>query len=295
MLHFYFQADKYNRVIVGGASHTVGIGGYTLGGGHSPIGKKYGLAVDNLLEVEMVTANGSIVTCNDHGTSITDASGHVHSTNNADLFWALRGGGGGTFGIVTKFTFKLHQPPKQFTAMTCFKPMLNGTINVGQQYMQDFNVLAASLPPEWGGYQMFSGYNDPQLPSAKGSISLYLNHAGEFGDITFNTILPFYNKYEDNCQFANYSTFLEMVNVTGKLYFHIIVFNTFMQPDSFIDEYYRFVFNTSLTYPNSTFYCTNTMVGGMYIFLKFDCFSYRRKKLPHHLPSIRWRNGANSV
>ena len=245
------------------------LGGYTLGGGHSPIGRKFGLAVDNLLEVEMVAANGSIVTCNDRGTSITDANGHVQSTNNADLFWALRGGGGGTFGIVTKFTFKLHQPPKQFTTMTCFKPMLNGTTNVGQEFMQDFNALLVSLPPDWGCYQIFSGFKVPQIPSTTGSISLYLNHAGEFGDITFNTILPFFNKYQNSCKFANFSTFLEMANVTDQLYYHIIVFNTFMQPDSFIDEYYKFVFNASLTFSSARnrdgiFGCTGTMVGGMY-------------------------------
>ena len=214
----------------------------------------------------MVTANGSVVISNDHMTSITDANGHVQTTANADLFWALRGGGGGTFGIVTKFTFKLHQRPKQFTTMTCFRPILNGTTNVGYDFMSDMNVLLVSLPAEWGGYQIFSGYKVPQLPSTTGSILLYLNHIGEFGSMTFNTILPFYNKYQDYCRFANFSTYLEMTNATDPLFYHTIIFNTFMQPDSFSDEYYNFVFNASLTYPanerNGAFGCTGTMIGG---------------------------------
>jgi FAD/FMN-containing dehydrogenase len=53
----------------------VAIGGYTLGGGHSPISRMYGLAVDNLLEVEMVTADAKFVVANDNGTKIVDING----------------------------------------------------------------------------------------------------------------------------------------------------------------------------------------------------------------------------
>lgn len=90
-----FQLATVGRVIVGGSAHSVSMGGYTLGGGHAPISRMFGLAVDNLLETKMVTADGRIV------TSTADL--------NRDLFWALRGGGGSTFGIVTEFTFKVHR------------------------------------------------------------------------------------------------------------------------------------------------------------------------------------------
>ena len=70
------------------------------GGGHSSLSPLHGLAVDNLLEADIVTADGTLVTAN--------------SCTNADLFWALRGGGGGTFGVVTRVVYKAHEPEENF-------------------------------------------------------------------------------------------------------------------------------------------------------------------------------------
>ena len=76
-----------------GINSTTGIAGLTLGGGFGWLSRKHGLTVDNLLSAEVVTAEGECV--------------RASANENADLFWGLRGGGG-NFGIVTKFEFQLH-------------------------------------------------------------------------------------------------------------------------------------------------------------------------------------------
>lgn len=91
----YKAAHEKGRVVVGGEGETVGVmGGYIQGGGHSPLTGLYGTGADNVLSMEVVTAAGEFVVAN--------------STSNTDLFWALRGGGGSTFGVATSVTVKAH-------------------------------------------------------------------------------------------------------------------------------------------------------------------------------------------
>jgi len=81
-------------VIPVGTCATVGISGLTLGGGQGVVGRRFGLTCDSLRSATVVLADGRIVTCD--------------AANESDLFWALRGAGGGNFGVVTSFTFSSH-------------------------------------------------------------------------------------------------------------------------------------------------------------------------------------------
>ncbi len=96
----YKEIRAKDYLITGGVCPTVGVGGFTLGGGQSLLSRLYGLACDNVVSMVMVTANGS---------NIVQANESV----NSELFWALRGGGGGNFGIVTEFLFTLHRQPSE--------------------------------------------------------------------------------------------------------------------------------------------------------------------------------------
>jgi FAD/FMN-containing dehydrogenase len=86
-------AAEHGLAVGFGDTGTVGIGGITLGGGIGYLVRKYGLTIDSLLAAEIVTAGGRILT--------------VDETSHPDLFWALRGGGG-NFGVVTRFKYRLH-------------------------------------------------------------------------------------------------------------------------------------------------------------------------------------------
>ena len=106
------MAVARKRVVVSGHAANVGIIGWSLGGGHGQLVPLHGLGADQILEVELIGADGSIIITNANGTDVYNGEFHQYIEND-DLFWALRGGGGGTWGIITSMTIKLHKPRKE--------------------------------------------------------------------------------------------------------------------------------------------------------------------------------------
>jgi FAD/FMN-containing dehydrogenase len=98
LIDVYTRLAAHGATIPAGSCPSVGVGGHALGGGVGLAGRAFGLATDNLLAAEIVGADGKVR--------------QVSAGSDPDLLWALRGGGGGNFGIVTQLEFRLHAIPR---------------------------------------------------------------------------------------------------------------------------------------------------------------------------------------
>ena len=121
----------FGLAVPAGIISTTGVGGLTLGGGVGHLSRKYGLTIDNLLEADMVLADGSFVT--------------VSKDQNIDLFWAIRGGGG-NFGIVTSFKFQAH-PVKTVIGGPTLWP-----IEKTEEIMEWYHEFLNNAPDDLNGF-----------------------------------------------------------------------------------------------------------------------------------------------
>ena len=121
----------FGLAVPAGIISTTGVGGLTLGGGVGHLSRKYGLTIDNLLEADMVLADGSFVT--------------VNAKQNTDLFWAIRGGGG-NFGIVTSFKFQAHPVNTVFGGPTLWP------IEQTEEIMAWYHDFITNAPDDLNGF-----------------------------------------------------------------------------------------------------------------------------------------------
>jgi hypothetical protein len=122
---FEFAAE-HNAVVVGGTDSTVGLMGWGGAGGHGYLTGEYGMGADNFLEATVVLPNGKVIVANEY--------------QNADVFWAIRGGGAGTWGVVTSVTVKAYPMPSTTLASVTLSAR-NGT-SAKQWYKEVAQVFA---------------------------------------------------------------------------------------------------------------------------------------------------------
>jgi FAD/FMN-containing dehydrogenase len=119
--------ETFGLATPGGAISTTGIAGLTLGGGYGTLARRYGMVCDNLLSVDIVTAQGEQLTAS--------------ANENADLFWGLRGGGG-NFGVATSFEYRLHPLSGMYSGMLVYPYFL------APEVLRRFREAVESAPDE---------------------------------------------------------------------------------------------------------------------------------------------------
>lgn len=130
MSHLDRATQPFGLATTGGRVSTTGVGGFTLGGGTGWLDRKFGLACDNLVSVDLVTADGKQITASE--------------SEHPELFWALHGGGG-NFGVATSLTLRLY-PLTSVTAALLFWPAESGP-----SVLRTFRDYVESAPDEVGG------------------------------------------------------------------------------------------------------------------------------------------------
>jgi len=122
------ETQQFGLAVTGGLVSSTGIAGFTTGGGIGWLMRKHGLASDNLVGADVVTADGQFV--------------HASADEHADLFWGLRGGGG-NFGVVTSFEFQLHE-----VGPTVFSGLVFYPADEAEQVLRGYRTACAAAPDE---------------------------------------------------------------------------------------------------------------------------------------------------
>ncbi|EPT05701.1 hypothetical protein FOMPIDRAFT_1045016 [Fomitopsis schrenkii] len=186
--------DSINRTFIGGYHQTIGAGGgYFLGGGHSVLSPVYGLAADRVLQVKVVTPNGRYLVANE--------------CQHPDLFFALRGGGGPSFGVVIESTHRLEPQVTLQVAAISFSGHSNSS-NLAQWYNILINETYKWGTEGWGGHITGPAliYVTPLLSNAEAQASMQA--AADFAVAQGGTVvieevpsyLAFFNKYVPNAE-----------------------------------------------------------------------------------------------
>lgn len=153
---FDHETQAFGLATTGGVVGSTGIAGLTLGGGHGFLMRRYGLACDNLLSVDVVTADGRWLCAS--------------ATEHAELFWGLRGGGG-NFGVVTSFEYRLHPLETMLAGMVIY-PMAQA-----KAFLKRYRELTSRAPDELGSLVALG-----TLPDGTQAAVLLVGYSGPIAD-----------------------------------------------------------------------------------------------------------------
>ena len=158
------EMQAFGLAVPGGVVSTTGVGGLTLGGGYGHLRRKYGLTCDNLVSVDVVTADGRYLTASE--------------TEHEDLFWALRGGGG-NFGIVTVFEFQAHPVGPEVATVETWHSIEDATA-----VARGWREFVATAPDEVSAVLTFwSVPVDPHFPEERHREPVVIASAVHSGDV----------------------------------------------------------------------------------------------------------------
>jgi hypothetical protein len=184
-------ALEQGKVVCTGQDGSVGLGGWTTGGGHGPLSGLHGLGSHQVVQLTVVTVHGEILVAN--------------SQQNTDIYWALRGGGGGQYGVVTEFVVRTHPAPTEVTSgvISMFPQNASGSAEASWEAAA---LLLSELPGVMdkgmaGSASMATGNNIAAfVPTFDGptdgvAVTQVLYYYGNGSNATFHSLVnPLLNK-----------------------------------------------------------------------------------------------------
>ncbi|KAK0644578.1 FAD binding domain-containing protein [Cercophora newfieldiana] len=203
MLDVYRETGRMGRTVVGGNGRTVALGGFITGGGHSILAPRWGMAADRVVEVEVVRPDGEVVV--------------VNECEGSELFWAVRGGGGSTFGVltsislltipspaVTTLTFQFATTasnPSAFRAIASFVSAFPALADAG---VSGYPIIFNSVPSTSDPSRLVSGVIGKLIMTDAPSNSTILGHLNPLFN-SINTTYP--GQFEFYTDVTSHSTF----------------------------------------------------------------------------------------
>jgi FAD/FMN-containing dehydrogenase len=160
------EAQAFGLATTGGVDSRTGVAGLTLGGGIGYLARKHGLSIDNLMSVDVVTADGELR--------------HANDNKNSGLFWALRGGGGNV-GVVTSFEFQLNEVGPEVLTAQIFHPFEDA-----REVLRFYREFTAEAPDELACYAMVVHVPPvppfPEVFHGQIAVALVACYSGAIGD-----------------------------------------------------------------------------------------------------------------